>query len=177
MEIRVKIREHIQAIERIKSEIRSLDRAGMHAYFAPEPAASESQLTALEHRIGFPIPDDFREFLLLADGWRAVVAGTDLFGTGRLAGDIAGDKWARFVFGEFEDCLGGVDLSQVHVIGCGLDADIFFMGVPGTSAEGCFFWRHNYGYEKDVGFSAFLGRIADAESEYLLALRKRLGAK
>ncbi|MEU6582906.1 SMI1/KNR4 family protein [Nocardia sp. NPDC046763] len=57
----------------------------------PNPPASEAAITAAERRLGVRFDAEFREFLLVCNGWSRF--GTiQLFGIGDLA---AGEKWRR----------------------------------------------------------------------------------
>ena len=70
----------------IQQRIEELDVDGLWERHLPEVAASEDEIAATEHRLGFVLDPRYREFLRFANGWRCFYQSVDLFGTRTLLG-------------------------------------------------------------------------------------------
>jgi cell wall assembly regulator SMI1 len=58
-------------VERISQQIAELDRLSeVESTSALGPPASPAQVSDFERRLGFDLPEDYRAFLLLHDGWK-----------------------------------------------------------------------------------------------------------
>jgi hypothetical protein len=61
-------------------------------YPDPELPASENDVAELEHKLGFSLDKQLRNFLLHANGWKALYYDVDLFGTSDF---LAGERFDR----------------------------------------------------------------------------------
>lgn len=83
-----RIGQHILA----KNEIAKVDTANLFRYRLPRMACAEHTLVACEVALGEPLPLEFREFLLCADGWPTFKQDWDLFDTAELLGGGLGPR-------------------------------------------------------------------------------------
>jgi hypothetical protein len=67
----------------------------------PNPGASIGAIAAVEQRLGSPLPDSYREFLVWYDGWPRFYEGASLLGTASL-GVRQYDEWVQQVFNAAE---------------------------------------------------------------------------
>jgi hypothetical protein len=73
-----------------KRELQQRDPEQADDDTVPRLKLSPEALAEFEHEIGEPLPQEFHDFLLHADGWPGVYYDLDLFGTSELRG---GGKW------------------------------------------------------------------------------------
>ena len=75
-----------ETLERIKSAQIEIMRTRPYKDFGlvPNPGASETAIAAAEARIGVRLPESYREFLALSDGWPRFYDGATLLGTANL---------------------------------------------------------------------------------------------
>ncbi|MEV0356382.1 SMI1/KNR4 family protein [Nocardia sp. NPDC050697] len=79
-------RSYIGYLIMLKGKIDEIDPDFMDEYTIPRVAALESEISAIESAIDSEFPDQYREFLLHANGWPYFYWITDLFGTPELGG-------------------------------------------------------------------------------------------
>jgi hypothetical protein len=70
----------------VKQKIHELDEEGQWPFHYPELAASEEQIHAVENKLGYSLPIEYRQFLKCANGWQGFYLNVDLFGTEDLLG-------------------------------------------------------------------------------------------
>jgi hypothetical protein len=72
-----------EALEKLRALAPALDRLFESETPTPAPGANAATLAALEERLG-PLPDEYRAFLRLADGWSGLRGGIDFFSSAQL---------------------------------------------------------------------------------------------
>ncbi len=131
----------------VQQRIRDLDREGLWRHELPAVAASREAVTKLEGRTG-PLPTEFREFLLAADGWRAFYQWADLFGTKDLLGPESTEAETMLAALKHEGALQEVPpgtrllpiaVTRVGQRHLGLGADLFALALSGPSV-GRVYW-------------------------------------
>ncbi|MCX9191746.1 hypothetical protein C3Y87_10025 [Carbonactinospora thermoautotrophica] len=76
----------IGAMILVKNSIEELDPEHLQEYTLPKKKATEEEIQAAERQLGGRLPEEYRDFLLHANGWRAFYWTVDLFGTPELLG-------------------------------------------------------------------------------------------
>jgi hypothetical protein len=79
-------KDQITVMHLVQNEVQRYDELGLYEYYYPELAATEEQLVTVEAYIGHSIDNDYRDFLLCANGWKWFTQSVNLFGTGDLEG-------------------------------------------------------------------------------------------
>lgn len=83
-----------KAVERLRSLAPELDRLFESQSPAPAAGLSDAALAALEQRLG-PLPDDYRAFLRIADGWSGLRGGIHFFSSNELLAESVQGRHRR----------------------------------------------------------------------------------
>ena len=111
-------------------------------YSLPELRASEQEIADAEKRLGFRLPEQYRSFLLYANGWRCFYQDVNIFGTGELLGGELHEQAeellevAKEVLPPLEydlDCFFPIAASMTQI-------DLFVIGKVGSPWEGQVIW-------------------------------------
>ena len=111
-------------------------------YSLPEPRASEQEIADAERQLGCRLPEQYRSFLLHANGWRCFYQDVNLFGTSDLLGGELHDEAeellevAKEVLPPLEydlDCFFPIAASMTQI-------DLFVIGKVGSQWEGQVIW-------------------------------------
>ena len=111
-------------------------------YSLPEPRASEQEIVDAERQLGCRLPEQYRSFLLHANGWRCFYQDVNLFGTSDLLGGELHDtaeellEVAKEVLPPLEydlDCFFPIAASMTQI-------DLFVIGKVGSPWEGQVIW-------------------------------------
>jgi len=98
------------------------DKNHLFPWRLPKVAATEEQVVAAERAVGFVFPQDYRDFLLHANGWVGFHLGTDLFGTPDFVSGRAREPLRR---AELANYLGDIGLDPHEYIPIGTNKDYF----------------------------------------------------
>lgn len=123
----------------IKQAAAEADTEGLWKHRLPAVAATEQQLRAAEHALGFGLDENHRGFLRHANGWPAMYHDVDLFGTEELASG-AGEEMLGHL--EPEALLeAGVDEADLLPIAASRDdLDLFLLATPSAPSPGAVLW-------------------------------------
>ena len=119
-----------------------VDMDGLWEYSLPEPRASEQEIADAERQLGCRLPEQYRSFLLHANGWRCFYQDVNLFGTSDLLGGELHDaaeellEVAKEVLPPLEydlDCFFPIAASMIQI-------DLFVIGKVGSPWEGQVIW-------------------------------------
>ena len=69
----------------VREKIRAEDKDGLWDYCCPRVKTTEENISKWEYQNRLELPQQYREFLLAADGWPHVVQNFDLFGLEQLS--------------------------------------------------------------------------------------------
>ena len=83
----MKWREAIAELIRLHQHIRDMDAENIWANELPRIPATAEDIHQAEQRLGIELDERFRDFLSVANGWRAFYQWVDLFGTDDLIGE------------------------------------------------------------------------------------------
>ncbi|MDA2812568.1 SMI1/KNR4 family protein [Nocardiopsis sp. RSe5-2] len=126
-----------------KRELRLRDPEDSDDETLPRVKLSPEELEALEREHGGPFPQDFRDFLLHADGWPGVYYDLDLFGSPELQGagrwPVAEQLLAVYT-GEGVMARIGLDPEGVIPVAAGDGNDLVLLIRPGRKDEGQVSW-------------------------------------
>lgn len=80
-ELQVLVGHHINA----RQGFAEADTENLFGYSLPRVAATEEEVSQVEHTLGRSLPEDYRTFLLCCSGWPHFVQDIDLYGVAELA--------------------------------------------------------------------------------------------
>jgi hypothetical protein len=138
----------------LKQEMRKQDREGLWDYDLPALACSESEIVAAEKRLGEPIDAQYRNFLLVAGGWRSFWHSVDIFGPADL-GDGPAFKKTESDLSVLEE-NGIVAAQSVYPIGASTDdLDVVVLERQGSDDAGTVIWLAGQEIDRYEGFQDF----------------------
>jgi SMI1 / KNR4 family (SUKH-1) len=124
----------------LRQQLEAADRERLFEYPLPEAGAIEDDLRTTERELGFPLDPRYRRFLRHANGWRAFVQATDLFGTDQLRGAFPMELAREMIAAVDDDLIKehtGFDLGGVLPIGASDEnTRMWLLGVPGSHRAG-----------------------------------------
>lgn len=153
----------------VQQRIRDLDREGLWRHELPAVAAAREEVTTLESRTG-PLPTEFREFLLAANGWRAFYQWADLFGTKELLGPESTEAETILAAlkraGVLEEVpvatrLLPIAVTRVGQRNLGLGADLFALAVSGSSVGKVYWFGGAELIDTFSGFGEFFASMTE----------------
>ena len=154
-----KWKKHISTLIDVNEERQLSDVKNLWEYHQPENPATEENIRYAERELGFCLADNYRDFLLCADGWQCFYQMVDLFGTTELIQQTKSEKWTlanQYIYiiddaGVFT--LSGLTPDDLYPIAVSRDdMDLFVMIKPGRSDSGTVIW---YAGEEIERFSDF----------------------
>lgn len=70
----------------VQNEVSRYDSLRLWDYYYPELAATEKQIMEVETQLGHSLDNNYKDFLLCANGWKGFMQSINLFGTEDLMG-------------------------------------------------------------------------------------------
>lgn len=159
-------KDKIAVLFLVQEEIQRLDKLGILQYYYPELAATEEQLAIVEMQLGHPIDQEYRNFLLCANGWRCFSQSVNLFGTGDLMGSALMDH-ALEMLDVIDDAFPisnstGFSKSELLPIATTFeDRDLHVMTRPSSHQPGVVIWFSGQEIERYPNFEEYFLSMVD----------------
>lgn len=71
----------------VRNQLMEADKQGLWEYHFPEVAATPEEITEIQKRLNLALSEEYKTFLLCANGWKCFFQMVDLFGTNDLISD------------------------------------------------------------------------------------------
>jgi hypothetical protein len=175
MEPSIDWRAEIIKLVVLKNTLTEVDKEGVFPQHLPKAPATPGEIQECERALGFELDDEYRTFLLHADGWHGFVQDIHLFGTQDLLGS---DRFceARRILQSYRHVISGSDalaIESLFPIGVSLaDGDVFAMVRPGIPSDWRVFWIAGGESERYPSFSEFFLTMMDANFEEIASFRQ-----
>ena len=156
-----------------------VDVDGLWEYSLPELRASEQEIADAERQLGCRLPEQYRSFLLYANGWRCFYQDVHLFGTSDLRGGKLFDRVREFLQIDIDDGPEGAldfDIDDVLPIAASMtQTDTFVIGKVGTPKEGHVIWQAGGVIEEYDSFVEYFRAMVAYDKMQAEALAKEHG--
>ncbi|WP_018351940.1 SMI1/KNR4 family protein [Longispora albida] len=149
-----------------KNEADKLDPDHLEPLVAPNTPAAPEDIAAFEDAAGGPLPEEYRQFLAHADGWRSFYFRAKLFGLADLNGQTPEAAVAADILDvyESEDVFEDLDVTRADVFpvcaGVGMRA-MFVMIRHGRPDAGTVIWLDGEEVERYTGLAEFIATMRD----------------
>lgn len=80
-------KRNIAALLNVRNKLMEADKQGMWEYHFPEAAATQEEVKELQEKLKLTLSEEYKTFLLCANGWKCFFQMVDLFGTNELISD------------------------------------------------------------------------------------------
>lgn len=163
----------------VKNEIAKIDVEGLWENTLPEVAASETDVCEVESKLGCALDEQFRSFLLHANGWRAFNRGIDIFSTADLlGGGRAGRALDLLKVIDSLKLICGYEESEVMPVAASSnDIDVMLMTRPTAADPGKVMWLAGGLIQEFAGFDEWFLAMVDYNRMNYDFLVKRHGMK
>lgn len=136
-------KKEIVVLVYVKQALAEVDAAGLWPHHLPSVKASEEQIAAAAHHLGFALDARYADFLRHANGWRGFIQTCDLFGTEELIGtDLT--QHARILLDSIDpDALADSRVTRdslLPISAARLDRDLFVLSTPRSERPGEVIW-------------------------------------
>lgn len=151
----------------VRQRLAELDEQKLWPFFLPEVAANEESVQRSERHLRIQLPSEYRNFLLVADGWHCFYQAVDLFGLSDLA---CGERHARAVqllqsLHPLADVCGVRPESLLPIAVSRNDIDLFLLSTSKSERPGEVFWFAGQLVETFSDFSEFFLAMVDYNRE------------
>lgn len=144
----------------VKENLAAADTDDIFPYFLPEMKATSTQIAELERTTDFKLPDGYRAFLSLANGWRCVLVRTSLLNTD----EIPAAQQAVLQRPEVLSCLSAQGVKSFLVVGASDADDNLYI----ISADGRVYWYAHGEIEAFRNFPEFMESLLAHNKELLV---------
>ncbi len=141
----------------IKSKINELDTQNIWKYTFPKVAASKMQIDEYEIQVKYKLPEPYRDFLLVANGWDAFFQYNDLLGVDYMKNEEYYKIAKETFFDLAEAQIEGYNKADLVPIAVNkFDKDIFLMDKSNTNNNGKILWFAGELIEEWDSFKEFI---------------------
>ncbi|MDR2157162.1 MAG: SMI1/KNR4 family protein [Clostridiales Family XIII bacterium] len=158
-------KDQIAVLYLVQNEVQRLDQLGLYEYYYPELAATEAQLTAVEAHLGHRLDQDYRDFLLCANGWKGFIQDFNLFGTGDLMGSaLMDDAMLTLQIYDEEHVLEASGFTKAELLpiaAAPFGKDLFTIARPTSRQPGVVVWFAGEEIERRPDFREYFLAMTD----------------
>ena len=157
------------------------DWKGLWDYAIPHLHATEETVARTEARLGFRLPESYRNFLLAADGWPYFFQNMSILSTSDLLGGDLHEAGQTQL--ELEECVeamaagGVIAADHFPVVAAREQIDVALMGKPGTPAAGTVSWVRGEVIERYDDFLDYYLSMMELNKLDTADLKKDFGPK
>jgi SMI1/KNR4 family protein SUKH-1 len=149
----------------VKQQIDEADRQHLAEYTVPRVKASQDEILAFERAVGERLPNDYRNFLLHANGWPAFFFLVNLFGLPELQGEGDAETGAALLRSYDEEGVLadlGLTVDDVIVVGAGAGSrDLFLLIREGRPGAGQVSWLDGEEIDRYQDFPEFFASLIE----------------
>lgn len=153
----------------LQAQIEEQDAEGLLTATIPREKAREAAVVAYEERAGVPLPPDYRNFLLHANGWPGAYFTLDLFGLAELTGSGAARR-ARELLEVYEDeedlAESGLEAADLIPVAAGPGNDLVVIISNDRPGAGTVVWFDGGEFGRYRNFAAFFQNLTAAVEAY-----------
>ena len=157
------------------------DWKGLWDYAIPHLHATEETVASTEARLGFRLPESYRNFLLAADGWPYFFQNMSILSTSDLLGGDLHEAGQTQL--ELEECVeamaagGVIAADHFPVVAAREQIDVALMGKPSTPAAGTVSWVRGEVIERYDDFLDYYLSMMELNKLDTADLKKDFGPK
>ena len=170
MDLNEQIKYWFEKLDDIKKRAHEIDPA--EDYIPPNPPATAEEIQKVEEHWGIVFPEDYKNLLMICNGWENIIASIDLLSTDQMLNNdsdhmIAAREYIEAQL-EVDPVIDGIDFRRVIPIGASLiGTDILVIHlVEGTTNYEVIWWDNWSGVvERENDIVGFLKKCYQIKKE------------
>jgi hypothetical protein len=160
----------------VQAQLEEFDEEGLLKSTLPNLKAAEEQVVAFEATLGERLPENYRDFLLHADGWMSCFSVMDLFGLAELKGSGRWNHAQELLRSyEAEEVLEESEVvrEQLLPVGAGQGNDLIVLIRNGYPDAGTVIWFDGGEDARFDDFGDFVENFIVMQQDYMAHLRSQ----
>jgi SMI1-KNR4 cell-wall len=164
----------------VKQHLHEVDKMRLWDWHLPEVAATVEQIKDLEGYLGYDIDNQFKSFLVCANGWKSMYHDVDIFGTTNYLRECPlYKKFGYLLEVVIESCPGEniVSSELLPIAVSNDDIDIFAINNIYSASPGVVTWFAGYKIDTFPSFEEFFLSMIEYNRKGISSLKERFSEK